>query len=430
MLTVANIVKGSIADKHSLKPKDIILKINGEDLVDIIDYQALTGSEKLTISVLRDNQTFDVHIKKSAHEALGIELTADAFPPPRECANNCIFCFVKQMPEGMRPSLYIRDDDWRHSLVMGNFITLTNVGEREFNRIIKRKASPLYISVQATDPDLRVQLLNNKNAGNIMQRLITLKENGISYHLQLVLLPGINDGPQLERTLNDLYTLLPNALSVALVPVGLTKFRNALYPLATYTKEQATEVLDISEFFQKKAMANFNTHFAYPSDEFFCIAERPVPDASFYEGFPQIENGVGMIRQFEDELYSNPDFLETDKSAAKKVLIPCGTMIYPHLQKWISDYLPNNIEAEIIPIKNYYFGETVSVTGLITATDLKNQLSNKQGDVILLADSMLDSDNKLFLDNISIDELRNMLPIPIQVIETSGYGLYDALNLL
>ncbi len=429
MLTIASVAPGSIAQKHSLRPKDVILKINGEDAIDIIDYQALTASNNITLTVSRENKVFNVHIKKSPHLRLGIDLTADAFPSPRECANNCIFCFVRQMPENMRPSLYIRDDDWRHSLVMGNFITLTNVGPKEFDRIIKRKASPLYISVHATEPDLRIKLLNNRSAGNIMERLESLKENGISYHLQLVLLPGINDGVHLEKTLSDLYTLLPNALSVALVPVGLTKFRDNLFHLSPYTKQQATEVIEIAKSFQKKALENFNTHFAYPSDEFFCIAELPVPDSGFYEGFPQIENGVGMIRQFEDELFSNPKPLGTKQGKPKKIIIPCGTMIYPHLKKWIAAFCPENTDAEVVPVKNRFFGETVSVTGLITAKDLVEQLKNKQGDLILIADSMLDSQNHLFLDNTSIDELRDMLPVPIHVTEASGFGLYDALNL-
>lgn len=428
MLTIASVEPGSIAYRHSLKPMDIILKINGEDVIDIIDYQALTASDNIVLTVSRKNKVFDVHIKKSPHLSLGIELTADAFPAPRECANDCIFCFVKQMPKNMRPSLYVRDDDWRHSLVMGNFITLTNVGQREFDRIIRRKASPLYISVQATEPDLRIKLLNNKNAGSIMQRLKALKENGISYHLQLVLMPNINDGVHLEKTLSDLYTLLPNALSVALVPVGLTKFRDSLFPLSTYTKQQAIEVIEIAQFFQEKALKNFNTHFAYPSDEFFCIAERPIPHSDFYEGFPQIENGVGMIRQFEDELYLNPQPQKNIKGSFKKIIIPCGTMIYPYLKKWTAAFCPNNVDAEIVPIINRFFGETVSVTGLITATDLSEQLKNKRGDLILLADSMLDSQNQLFLDDISIDELREMLHIPIQVTDSSGFGFYDALN--
>ena len=428
MLCVKEVERLSPAAKGGIKAQDVILKINGEEALDIIDFHALTADEKVHMLISRQGKNISLSVDNPSYEPLGIRLTQSALPPPNSCANNCIFCFVAQMPEGMRHSLYIKDDDWRYSLMMGNFITLTNVSDNEFERIIKRKASPLYISVHATSPIIRQNMMKNKNAGKLMERLIELKNNGISYHLQIVLVPGVNDGDVLKQSLSDLYALLPNALSVALVPVGLTKFREGLYPIESYDKSKAKEVLDIASFFQEKAKREHNISFVHPSDEFYCIAEENIPPASFYDGFPQIENGVGMIRQFEDELISSKEYYDTTLNTKHKILIPCGTMIYPLMKEWVEKYSPENVTATVIPIKNRFFGETVTVTGLITASDLLHELKGMDVDMVLIADSMLDSSNELFLDNISFDDFKHRLKLPCKIVSATGEGLYKALN--
>lgn len=428
MLCVKEVERLSPAAKGGIKAQDVILKINGEEALDIIDFHALTADEKVHMLISRQGKNISLSVDNPSYEPLGIRLTQSALPPPNSCANNCIFCFVAQMPEGMRHSLYIKDDDWRYSLMMGNFITLTNVSDNEFERIIKRKASPLYISVHATSPIIRQNMMKNKNAGKLMERLIELKNNGISYHLQIVLVPGVNDGDVLKQSLSDLYALLPNALSVALVPVGLTKFREGLYPIESYDKSKAKEVLDIASCFQDKAKREHNISFVHPSDEFYCIAEENIPPASFYDGFPQIENGVGMIRQFEDELISSKEYYDTTLNTKHKILIPCGTMIYPLMKEWVEKYSPENVTATVIPIKNRFFGETVTVTGLITASDLLHELKGMDVDMVLIADSMLDSSNELFLDNISFDDFKHRLKLPCKIVSATGEGLYKALN--
>ncbi len=428
MLCVKEVERLSPAAKGGIKAQDVILKINGEEALDIIDFHALTADEKVHMLISRQGENISLSVDNPSYEPLGIRLTQAALPPPKSCANNCIFCFVAQMPEGMRPSLYIKDDDWRYSLMMGNFITLTNVSDNEFARIIKRKASPLYISVHATSPTVRQNMMKNKNAGKLMERLIELKNNGISYHLQIVLLPGVNDGDVLKQSLSDLYALLPNALSVALVPVGLTKFREGLYPIESYDKSKAKEVLDIASCFQDKAKREHNISFVHPSDEFYCIAEENIPPASFYDGFPQIENGVGMIRQFEDELISSKEYYDTTLNTKHKILIPCGAMIYPRMKEWVEKYSPENVTATVIPIKNRFFGETVTVTGLITASDLLHELKGMDVDMVLIADSMLDSSNELFLDDISFDDFKHRLKLPCKIVSATGEGLYKALN--
>jgi len=428
LLCVKEVERLSPAAKGGIKAQDVILKINGEEALDIIDFHALTADEKVHMLISRQGKNISLSVDNPSYEPLGIRLTQSALPPPNSCANNCIFCFVAQMPEGMRHSLYIKDDDWRYSLMMGNFITLTNVSDNEFERIIKRKASPLYISVHATSPIIRQNMMKNKNAGKLMERLIELKNNGISYHLQIVLVPGVNDGDVLKQSLSDLYALLPNALSVALVPVGLTKFREGLYPIESYDKSKAKEVLDIASCFQDKAKREHNISFVHPSDEFYCIAEENIPPASFYDGFPQIENGVGMIRQFEDELISSKEYYDTTLNTKHKILIPCGTMIYPLMKEWVEKYSPENVTATVIPIKNRFFGETVTVTGLITASDLLHELKGMDVDMVLIADSMLDSSNELFLDNISFDDFKHRLKLPCKIVSATGEGLYKALN--
>ena len=425
MVTIASVAPRSPAARRGLMAGDTIYAINGENIIDDIDYQALTAARHVCMLVGRNGKKpFEVDIIKSIEAPLGITLAASALPPPRECANNCIFCFVDQMPSGLRPSLYIKDDDWRYSLMMGNFITLTNVGEKEFQRILKRKPSPLYISVQATGVEDRKKLLRNKFAGELLPKLRRLAENGIRFHCQVVLCPNENDGAVLKKTLNDLYTLRPHALSVALVPVGLTKFRENLYYLEHYTKQQAEKVLQIVEETQQLSIKEYGDHFAFPADEFISIVASPIPPREMYDGFPQLENGIGMLRKFEDELANAVKTHKGLKPKPRKVVLPCGTSVAPYMKKWVEQYTPDEVDVTVLPIINHFFGETVTVTGLLTAGDLLDQLKHIEADEVLLAEVMLNSDRSMFLDDMSFDEFCKRLAIPCRIVDNDGEVFY------
>ena len=365
---------------HGLKCGEEILRINGEEVIDEIDYQALTSTDKLVIRV-RDEQgnERDAVIHKEDWEPLGLRMADTMMCKPMWCKNNCVFCFVRQMKPGCRETLYVRDDDWRMSLMMGNFITLTNVSDKEFDRIIRRKASPLYISVHTTDMLLRKDMLKNPDAGKLMDRLNRLKDAGIRFHCQVVLCPGINDGEHLEKTIHDLVALYPAAQSVALVPVGLTKFREGLPKLSTYTRETALPVMECAMRWQKICMDYCGTRFVFPADEFYCITGMDVPSDESYESYAQIENGVGMLRQFEEDLkYASS--CEHRAARARRVLIACGVSVAPSMEKWLAAYAPQGVVWRVKPILNDFFGHTVTVTGLLTGGDLVNQLKDEDTD--------------------------------------------------
>lgn len=424
MRRISSVQDGSPAARYRIQPGDILVSINQEPVLDEIDYQALTARQRLEITVSNSNgDTRVIKLVKPAEKPLGLQFEDSLIGNPRTCGNNCVFCFVEQMPKGLRPSLYIKDDDWRMSLLMGNYITLTNVGEREFERIIRRKASPLYISVHATDASLREAILRNKNSALLMERLKRLKAEGLSFHCQLVLCPGLNDGEALIQSLNELLELAPAALSCAVVPVGLTRHREGLPPIRTYTKDEAIAVLGIVESFQRKALQKAGTRFAFPADEFISIAGFPIPLNETYENYAQIENGIGMLRQFEEELKTacadaNPAL--SGASGAARVLLPCGTALEPYLNSWVKDYLPSSLSVRIVPITNHFFGDTVTVSGLITAGDLINQLRPYAADAIMICETMLNSENTLFLDDLSPDDVTEALGTPLYIFKNHG----------
>ncbi len=431
MRRVSAVLDGSLAKRRRVEPGDILLAINGEPVLDEIDYQALTANRHVRMLVRKpDGAEREINFIKADSTPLGIQFDDSIIGNPKTCGNNCIFCFVEQMPPGMRKSLYIKDDDWRLSLLMGNFITLTNIGEREFSRIIKRKASPLYISVHATDMALRTRILGNRNGALLMERLERLKEAGLSYHLQLVLCPGLNDGTNLEQSLRDLLALRPAALSAAVVPVGLTRYREGLSPIRPYTRNEAADVLRICDAFQQEALDLYGTRFVFPADEFISIAGARLPDAGSYEHYAQVENGVGMLRQFEEEL---KEAFEAFGSSAfpipeKTVLLPCGTALEPYLKEWICQYAPPQVRAEVFPVRNEFFGETVTVTGLICARDLVNQLTGISADEVLIVDTMLNSERTLFLDDMSPADVQRALGIPVRVFHNTGGDFFLALT--
>ena len=429
MRRISFVQSGSLADHHRISPGDILLSINGEPVLDEIDYQALTAVRYVHLNLTtREGANRSIKIVKSSAAPLGLQFDDSLIGNPRTCGNQCVFCFVDQMPKGMRESLYVKDDDWRLSLLMGNYITLTNVGENEFARILKRRASPLYISVHATDMDLRKKILGNKHGGLLMERLKRLRDEGLSFHAQLVLCPGLNDGEHLEKSLHDLMAFSPNALSVAVVPVGLTRHREGLPPIRPYTPSEALEVIAICEAFQAAALQRIGTRFAFVADEFMSIAGKEMPEDSYYEDYAQIENGIGMLRQFEDGMIAAKKSAPDRQVPELSILLPCGTALFPYLSRWVRKYLPPSVKAEVVAIRNQFFGDSVTVSGLLVGQDLLQQLQGKQADAVLICETMLNSDREFFLDDVKPQELETALGIPVHVFPNDGEAFYHLIT--
>ena len=425
------VTSGSPAEKAGIRPDERIVSINGEPVTDEIDYQALSVAAMLTVQIEHDQVIREINIKKQEWEPLGLCLDETEAMKPRHCRNRCLFCFVDQLPYGMRETLYVKDDDWRLSLMMGNYVTLTNVNEEEFERILARKASPLYISVHATDPSVRCEMLRNRNAGTLMNRLNRLKENGLQFHCQIVLCPGINDGQILSRTIEDLASLYPASRSLAIVPVGLTKHRQGLADLKGFDANSAHELINIVRDYQQRFLKKIGTRFVYPSDEFYCICNEPVPEDCEYEDYPQIENGVGMLRLLEQECEEAWEFLFADgfpeTCKKRKLLIPTGVSAQPFIERLSRKYAPQGTDVSVIAVKNRFFGESITVTGLIVGKDLMDALQGISCDQILLCDTMLRENTDRFLDDTTLDEVRLKLNMPIRVIPNNGEALIRAL---
>ena len=413
--------------RRGLRAGDSIIAINGEPVLDEIDYQALTNHTRLDILVRRaDGREENVRIIKAREAGLGLKLADTLACRPYPCKNKCVFCFIDQMPPGMRKTLYVKDDDWRLSLMMGNYITLTNVDEQEFQRILRRKASPLYISIHTTDPELRVKMMKNPNARFIMDRLRALADAGLHFHCQIVLCPGYNDGDALRKTLSDLSAMYPAAQSAALVPVGLTKYREGLAPVVPFDREKARAVMGIAHEFQDRLLKNIGTRFVFPSDEMVLIAGEDLPPEEEYEGYPQLENGVGLLRKFENGLAAAAQS-NTFSPVPRRVRIPCGTSIAPVMRRWVDTYGPEGVEATVQPIRNTFFGETVTVTGLITGGDLIRQLKDADEDEILLCGNTLRQEGDLFLDDVPLTEVQSALKPKVTIVPNTGGDLFRAL---
>ena len=432
MRRILTVNEGSLASRRGLKPGDKVLSINDEPLMDEIDYQALTATRHVRMLVERaDGTRREVDFVKAPGHALGIRFEDSLICSPKTCGNHCLFCFVDQLPPGLRQSLYLKDDDWRMSLLTGNFVTLTNVGDREFSRILRRKASPLYISVQATDAKVREALLRHPHAGKLMQRLYQLKEAGLAFHGQIVICPDINDGQVLEQSIRELMAMHPSALSLALVPVGMTRYRDGLSPIRSFTKQDAIHVLETTRKYQEIGLREIGTRFVFPADELLSLAGEKLPASGYYEHFGQIENGIGMLSRFEEGLRqaSQADDKSSITVKNKRILLPCGTSVAPYLREWVKNYAPEGLDAQVIPIINQFFGESVTVTGLICGQDLIEQLQGKQADAVLIVDEMLNSDNTLFLDDLTPEIVQQTLGKPLLVFGNRGEAFYEAMRI-
>jgi len=427
---ITQVEAGSVAERHGLLPGDGLLSIDGESLLDEIDYQALTFPGRITLLVKRATGREErLTLRKQDGEPLGLRLDESMALSPRTCGNQCVFCFIDQLPPGLRQSLYMKDDDWRYSLMMGNYVSLTNVDEAEFQRMIKRRASPLYISVHATDPALRRRMMNNPFAGELMSRLRRLKDAGLCFHCQVVVCPGYNDGDALFQTLLDIQSLAPAAVSVALVPVGLTKWRRGLAKLRPMDGKGARKLLEDIAPFQETCRKTLGATFVFPSDEILCLAGADIPPEDWYEHYPQIENGVGLLRQLESEIEEAGQARGFDPGMPGTIALATGVCAAPHMARLAERFAPAGATVQVLPIVNRFFGETVTVAGLVTGGDILAQLPEKlTADRLLIPACMLRHEGDRFLDDMTLEAFQNRCPLPVKVVGTSGQALYDALR--
>lgn len=425
--TIVAVQRGSAAYRNGIHSGDKLCRINGEEVIDQIDYQALSTNNLVILDIEKQNgEEAVVTIRKDEYEPLGIQLEETLISRPRSCRNHCVFCFIDQMPPSLRNTLYVKDDDWRLSLMMGNYITLTNLSESEIDRIIRRHASPLFISVHATDGQVRRQMMKNPSSDRIMEHLDRFTKAGIQFHCQIVLCPGLNDGPVLDNTLGDLLFFYPAARSAALVPVGLTSHRDGLDKLTPFDREAAAALIQSIVPLQQHNLEKYGTRFVFPADELYCLSGLPLPEESYYEDFPQIENGVGLLRLFISDVEQSVEDELVPREGIRHITIACGTSVAPFLQELANRFAPPEIEVSIQPILNDFFGRTITVTGLITGQDLVKQLQNVKTDHILICANMLRAEGDLFLDDMSLAEAAQALPAPLHVIPNSGRAFYHA----
>lgn len=428
MVEIKSVIRKSPADKAGIKGGDLLLKVNSHEINDFLDYQFYVEESSLKIEYEHKGSVKSVLIKKDEYDDLGLEFETYLMDKERRCKNKCIFCFIDQNPKGMRESIYFKDDDSRLSFLFGNYITLTNLSERDVERIIEMHITPVNISVHTMNEELRVKMMKNPKAGECLHIIGYLAENGISINTQLVLCPGINDGDELRYSLQKLSELHPGVESIAVVPVGITKHRDGLFEMPQYTKETAADVIDIITEFGDKFKEKFGTRLCYASDEFYLKAERPLPDAEYYEDYVQLENGVGMCTSFKDEFMSGLYDI-ADDTEERKLSLATGEAAYP-LIKELSDEVTKkfpNIKINVYKIENNFFGHTVTVAGLVTGRDLIDQLKGKElYDRLIIPDVMLRSEGDLFLDNISVEDVEEALSVPLDVtFSADGYDLID-----
>ena len=425
---ISSVIKGSKADRCGIKSGDTLISINGNEIEDVLDYMFYIAVEKVTLSLSRNGEAYVKTLRKSEYDDIGLEFDTFLMDKKRSCSNNCIFCFIDQMPKGMRETLYFKDDDARLSFLQGNYVTLTNLDDKDIERIIKMRLN-INVSVHTTNPELRCKMMHNRFAGDKLRFLKMMTDSGIELNCQIVCCPGINDGAELIRTLTDLKGMMPNIQSVAVVPVGITKFRQGLYPMEIFNKETAGAVIDIIESVQNECLEEYGRRMVFASDEFYITAERGIPDTEYYEDYPQYENGVGLLRSLSDELDEALEAAEkTD--IKRRVSIATGTLagdFHKQLTKRISDSF-QSVECNVYPIVNYFFGETITVSGLVTGGDLIAQLRGKDlGDELIIPKVMLKADEDIFLDDVTLDEVKEALDIKITPIANDGFEYLDAI---
>ena len=426
---IRQVLPGSIGEELQMEPGDEILRVNDQEIEDIFDYQYLLQDTYVEVLLRKPSgEEWVLEIDKEEEEDLGVVFENDLMDHYRSCRNHCIFCFIDQMPKGMRKTLYFKDDDARLSFLQGNYVTLTNMSDHDIDRVIRYHLSPINISFQATNPELRCKMLRNPKAGDYADKVRRLYEAGLEMNGQIVLCKGVNDGAELERSLRDLAQYAPILQSVSIVPVGLTRFRQGLYPLEAFCREDALAVLETVHDWQKRMYDRYGIHFIHASDEWYLLAGQELPEADRYDGYLQLENGVGMLRLLREEVEEE---LAKRKGDARKrsISLATGQLAAPFLEDLLREIRGKypGLESRVFPIENRFFGEQITVSGLITGQDLLEQLQGQElGERLLLPCNMLRSGENVFLDDVKVEELEQALGLPIQIVDTGGRDFCQA----
>lgn len=426
---VKSLMPGGIGEELGIEPGDKLLAINGNEIQDVFDYYYYEESEQLLLLIEKpDGEEWELEIEKDEDESLGIEFDQSLMDEYRSCRNKCMFCFIDQMPKGMRETLYFKDDDSRLSFLQGNYITLTNMSDHDVERIVKYRLEPINISFQTTNPELRCKMLHNRCAGEALKKVDILYRGQIEMNGQIVLCKGVNDGEELERTIRDLTGYLPYLKSVSIVPVGLTKYRDGLYPLEPFTKEDAREVLSVIHRWQEKIYQEHGIHMIHAGDEWYVLAEEEVPEEARYDGYLQLENGVGMMRLLFNEVQEALSAVTGD-GRQREISLATGRLMYPYIGKILEEIRKKfpNITTHLYAIRNDFFGERITVSGLITGQDLTGQLKGQPlGERLLLPCNMLKIGEPVFLDDFTLEEVENSLQVKTDIVKSSGQDLLDA----
>ena len=426
---VKSLMPGGIGEELGIEPGDKLLAINGNEIQDVFDYYYYEESEQLLLLIEKpDGEEWELEIEKDEDESLGIEFDQSLMDEYRSCRNKCMFCFIDQMPKGMRETLYFKDDDSRLSFLQGNYITLTNMSDHDVERIVKYRLEPINISFQTTNPELRCKMLHNRFAGEALKKVDILYRGQIEMNGQIVLCKGVNDGEELERTIRDLTGYLPYLKSVSIVPVGLTKYRDGLYPLEPFTKEDAREVLSVIHRWQEKIYQEHGIHMIHAGDEWYVLAEEEVPEEARYDGYLQLENGVGMMRLLFNEVQEALSAVTGD-GRQREISLATGRLMYPYIGKILEEIRKKfpNITTHLYAIRNDFFGERITVSGLITGQDLTGQLKGQPlGERLLLPCNMLKIGEPVFLDDFTLEKVENSLQVKTDIVKSSGQDLLDA----
>ena len=431
---IKEVYPGSIAEEMGIEPGDVLLRINKQEIGDVFDYRYYIKDDYIEVLIRKaDGEEWLLEIDKDYDDDLGIEFDNGLMSDYRSCSNKCIFCFIDQMPPGMRETLYFKDDDSRLSFLQGNYITLTNMTEKDVERIIHMQLAPINISVQSTNPELRCKMLHNRFAGDKLKYLDQLYEGHVEMNGQIVCCKGVNDGEELRRSIEDLSKYLPFMRSVSAVPAGITKYRDGLYPLELYTKEEAGAVIDLIESYQKKFYNEYGLHFIHASDEWYITAERDFPEEERYDGYIQLENGVGMMRLFIEEFEEAVKHLE-GKPLERTLTIATGKLTYPTICQFAERLtkLYPGLVVHVYAIRNDFFGETITVSGLITGHDLVTQLLEYKergvdlGETLLIPSNMLRTGEEVFLDDMTVQQVEEALEMHLTAIEPGGQDFVDA----
>ena len=427
MIKIIGVTSGSYADKAGIKEGDMLVSINGNVLRDVLDYRFYMCEKKLKIELCRDGNAVCVSIKKGEYDDIGLEFETFLMDEKHSCRNACVFCFIDQLPKGMRDTLYFKDDDSRLSFLMGNYVTLTNLKDEDVDRIIKMRMTPINISVHTTDKDLRVKMLRNKRAGEVLDYMKKFADAGIEMNCQIVLCKGLNDKEKLDETMHDLASLYPSVPSVSIVPCGMTKFRDGLYPLEPFTKEESRDVVRQVESFAAKCREHYGESIFYCGDELYIEGGLEIPNGEYYGEYRQIENGVGMMASMSDELDSALEDAEYE-GGARKVSVATGAIAYEYIKKLcgkISERF-HEVKINVYKIENDFFGHSVTVAGLVTGTDIMKELEGKDlGEKLFIPSCMLRHGGDLFLCGASLAEVSEKLGVPIVTVDNDGYEFLD-----